>query len=111
MRRCKGPASDAARAADDGAGTIDDEHIEANGLTQPLKRHLASFSGDDVTKRYALFEGQLLHLPGFLVHFVVITVMALIAYRITQVRKMIVQYPWRYERASLFAYREKAGVA
>ena len=60
---------------------------------------------------YALFEGQLLHLPGFLVHFVVITVMALIAYRITQVRKMIVQYPWRYERASLFAYREKAGVA
>jgi branched-chain amino acid transport system ATP-binding protein len=46
-----------------------------------------------------------------LVHFAVITAMALIAYRITQVRKMVVQYPWRYERASLFAYREKAGVA
>jgi len=25
------------------------------------------------------------------------------------VRKVVNQYPWRYERTSLFAYREKAG--
>ena len=56
---------------------------------------------------YALFEGQLLSLSGFLVHFVVITAMALISYRITRVHKMVSQYPWRYERVSLWTWREK----
>jgi hypothetical protein len=56
---------------------------------------------------YALFDGPLLSLSGFLVHFVVITAMALIAYRITRVHKMVSQYPWRYERVSLWAWREK----
>lgn len=58
---------------------------------------------------YALFGGELLHLAGFVTHFLVITVMALVAHRITAVRKMVNQYPWRYERASLWTYREKAG--
>lgn len=58
---------------------------------------------------YALFQGPLLHLAGFVTHFLAITALALLAYRITAVRKMVNQYPWRYERASLFAYREKAG--
>jgi uncharacterized protein DUF6867 len=56
---------------------------------------------------YALFGGELLSLSGFLIDFVVIATMALLAHRITSVRKMVSQYPWRYERASLFAYREK----
>jgi Domain of unknown function (DUF6867) len=56
---------------------------------------------------YALFAGKLLSLSGFLIDFVVITVLALLAHRITAVRKMVMQYPWRYERVSLFAYREK----
>jgi len=56
---------------------------------------------------YALFDGELLSLSGFLIDFVVIATMALLAHRITSVRKMVTQYPWRYERASLFAYREK----
>lgn len=60
---------------------------------------------------YALFGGELLSLSGFLTHFLVITAMALITHRITAVRKMVMQYPWRYERASLFAYRQKAGQA
>jgi hypothetical protein len=55
---------------------------------------------------YALFEGQLLNLSGFLIHFVVIVLMALIAHRITHVRKMVMQYPWRYERESPWSYRE-----
>jgi branched-chain amino acid transport system ATP-binding protein len=56
---------------------------------------------------YALFQGELLHLAGFVIHFLAITALALLAHRITAVRKMVTQYPWRYERSSLFAYREK----
>jgi hypothetical protein len=57
---------------------------------------------------YALFDGELLSLSGFLIDFAVITAVALLAHRITAVRKMVNQYPWRYERVSLFAFREKA---
>lgn len=58
---------------------------------------------------YALFEGELLSLSGFVIHFLVLVALALLAWRITAVRKMVNQYPWRYERTSLFGYREKAG--
>jgi ABC-type uncharacterized transport system permease subunit len=56
---------------------------------------------------YALFEGELLHLTGFLLHFAVILALALIAYRITQVRQMVSQYPWKYEQTSLWSYQAK----
>jgi hypothetical protein len=58
---------------------------------------------------YALFGGPLLHLVGFLVNYAVITALALVAYRLTVVHKMVSQYPWRYEQVSLWSYREKAG--
>jgi hypothetical protein len=58
---------------------------------------------------YALFGGDLLSVSGLLASFVVITVLALIAHRLTVVHKMIAQYPWRYERQSLWTYREKQG--
>ena len=58
---------------------------------------------------YALFGGRLLSLSGFIIDFLVITALALIAHRLTLVHKMIVQYPWRYERQSLWTYREKSG--
>jgi hypothetical protein len=60
---------------------------------------------------YALFGGELLHLSGFVIHFLVITALALAAHRITAARKMVNQYPWRYQRTSLFGYREKPGQA
>lgn len=60
---------------------------------------------------YALFHGELLSLSGFLVGFLVITVLALLAWRVTLVRKMVMQYPWRYERVSLLAYRQRPGAA
>ena len=60
---------------------------------------------------YALFQGDLLSLSGFVIDFAVLTALALLAYRITEVRKMVSQYPWRYERASLFNYRERGGQA
>jgi hypothetical protein len=58
---------------------------------------------------YALFGGELLSLSGLVIHFAVITAMALVAHRLTVVHKMVAQYPWRYERESLWTYREKPG--
>jgi branched-chain amino acid transport system ATP-binding protein len=60
---------------------------------------------------YALFDGDLLSPSGFLIGFVVLTALALLAWRVTLVRKMVSQYPWRYERTSLFQYRERPGRA
>ena len=60
---------------------------------------------------YALFGGELLSLSGFVIDFLVIAAMALLAYRVTLVRRMVTQYPWRYERISLFSYRERPGQA
>jgi hypothetical protein len=57
---------------------------------------------------YALFEGELLSLSGLIIDFIVLTALALLAHRLTMVHKMVAQYPWRYERASLWTYREKA---
>jgi hypothetical protein len=85
----------------------------ADGWKAPLQVVFACF-GLALANRflvYALFGGELLHLTGFLIDFVVITAMALMAYRLTVVHKMVSQYPWRYERESLFTYREKAGQA
>jgi hypothetical protein len=58
---------------------------------------------------YALFGGELLSLSGFVIDFVVIAAMALAAHRLTVVHKIVAQYPWRYERESLWTYREKPG--
>jgi Domain of unknown function (DUF6867) len=83
----------------------------ADGWKPPWQVVLACF-GLDLANRflvYALFHGRLLSLSGFLIDFVVITALALVAHRVTAVRKVVSQYPWRYERLSLFTYREKSG--
>lgn len=56
---------------------------------------------------FALFEGELLSLSGYLVDTTVLVVISLIAFRISQARKMVTQYPWLYERAGLFGWRQK----
>lgn len=56
---------------------------------------------------FALFEGELLSLSGYLVDTAVLIVIALFAYRISQARKMVSQYPWLYDRAGLFGWRPK----
>jgi hypothetical protein len=77
---------------------------------KPVWQVMLACLGLDLANRflaYALFDGELLSLSGFLIDFVVITAIALLAHRITAVRKRVNQYPWRYERVSLFSYREK----
>ncbi|MGE5547429.1 MAG: DUF6867 family protein [Solirubrobacterales bacterium] len=56
---------------------------------------------------FALFGGRLLWLPGYVTDAAVLLAIALAAYRLTQARRMVAQYPWVYERAGLFSWREK----
>jgi hypothetical protein len=82
----------------------------ADGWKSPLQVVFACF-GLALADRfliYALYHGELLHLSGFLIDFAVITAMALAAHRLTVVHKMVAQYPWRYERESLWSYRKKS---
>ncbi len=56
---------------------------------------------------FALFDGELLSLSGYLIDTAVLVGISLFAYRLNQARMMVSQYPWLYERAGLFAWRQK----
>ncbi len=56
---------------------------------------------------WGLFEGELFLLSGYVIDTLVLLLIALIAYRLTQARMMVAQYPWIYERAGPFSWREK----
>jgi hypothetical protein len=56
---------------------------------------------------FALFDGELLSITGYLIDWVALLLLALLAFRITQARRMVSQYPWLYERAGLFGWRAK----
>lgn len=55
---------------------------------------------------FALFEGELLSLSGFVVDTAILTAISLFAFRVTRVGKMVSQYPWLYERDGFLSYRE-----
>ncbi|MBK8158263.1 MAG: hypothetical protein IPK59_05590 [Rhodospirillaceae bacterium] len=64
-----------------------------------------------IANRY--FAAVLFKQPAFdvleiLLDTIVIIGIALVAYRLTQARKMVAQYPWIYERTGVFTWREKA---
>ena len=56
---------------------------------------------------FALFDGHLISVPGYLLDTAVIMAFGLIAYRLAWVRNMAAQYPWLYERAGLWRIRER----
>ncbi len=58
---------------------------------------------------FALFEAPLLSVGGYLVSTVVIVGLALLAWRLSRVRRMVAQYPWLYEREGAFGWRERRG--
>lgn len=60
---------------------------------------------------YGLFDGELLSLGGYIADTLVVLVIAVLTYQFFRARKMVDQYPWRYERAGLMGYREKRGGA
>jgi len=55
---------------------------------------------------YALFDGELFSIVGYLIDTAVILALGLIAYRSTRAARMVAQYPWQYRRAGLFGWRE-----
>ncbi|MSP82101.1 MAG: hypothetical protein EXQ94_03970 [Alphaproteobacteria bacterium] len=57
---------------------------------------------------FALFGGDGLSLTGLAIDTGLIIAIALLARRVTQVNRMIGQYPWMYERTGLLGWREKA---
>jgi hypothetical protein len=57
---------------------------------------------------FALFDGELLSLGGYLIDTLVLTAIGLLAYRITRVNKMVNQYPWLYQRKGLFNWVERS---
>ena len=58
---------------------------------------------------FALFQGELFAPVPYLVHTAFIIGSALLAYRITRAHKMVAQYPWIYERAGLFGWKDRPG--
>ena len=57
---------------------------------------------------FALFNGALLSLTGYIIGALVMLVVAGASYQMTVARQMVVQYPWLNERAGLFGWRQKA---
>lgn len=55
---------------------------------------------------FALFGGELLSLAGWLLDGAVLVVIGLLAWRLTQVRRMTDQYPWLYVRTGPFSLRK-----
>ncbi len=58
---------------------------------------------------FALFDGELLSIAGYVVDACLLGAVAAGAYKATRARKMVAQYPWRYRRAGLFGWREIGG--
>jgi branched-chain amino acid transport system ATP-binding protein len=57
---------------------------------------------------HALADGELLSIGGFLLSAVALSLIGLFAWRVTHARMMVTQYPWLYEPAGLFGWRQKA---
>lgn len=72
-----------------------------------LYPYMALMGLGDRFLHYALFQQPLVHLSGYIVGVLVLFLIAAFAYRVTHATKVVMQYPWAYERTSLFGYREK----
>ena len=57
---------------------------------------------------FALFGGHLLSLPAYLIDGATLAAISHVAWRAGRARKMVAQYPWLYERAGPFGWRDKA---
>lgn len=58
---------------------------------------------------YALFDGVLLSLSGYITHWLLLSAIGLSAFRMQSVKMHVTQYPWLYERSGLFRWRERQG--
>jgi small-conductance mechanosensitive channel len=56
---------------------------------------------------FALFNGDLHSVTGFIIDTYCILISALLTYRFTLAAQMVRQYPWLYERFLIFSWRER----
>jgi hypothetical protein len=56
---------------------------------------------------FALFEGDILSLPSYIADTLYVMVVASISFRMTRANQMARHYPWLYERAGPFSWRER----
>ena len=56
---------------------------------------------------FALFEGELLSWGGYAIDTAVLIAISLFAFQLNRARKMVSQYPWLYDRAGIFGWRDK----
>ncbi|MCE9648524.1 MAG: hypothetical protein K8R18_02765 [Parvibaculum sp.] len=56
---------------------------------------------------FALFQGELFSLSGYLADALALIVIAAVAFRVTRARQMVRQYPWAYRRFGPFGWRER----
>ena len=56
---------------------------------------------------FALFGAPPLSISGFVVNTAILVGISLLAYRLTKTHKMVVQYPWLYEKAGPLSWRSK----
>ena len=56
---------------------------------------------------FALFEGELLSVGGYLVDTAVLVAVALLAFRLNRTARLTTQYPWLYERVGLLSWRDR----
>ena len=78
---------------------------------KPLGQVLAAALGLSLADRFlvfALFDGPLLSIPGLISAFVVLALIGFLSWQTSRAAAFVRQYPWRYERASPFSFRDKA---
>ena len=56
---------------------------------------------------WGLFQGDGMSVSGYVVDTAVLLIIGLFSYQLNKARRMTAQYPWLYERAGLFSWRER----
>ena len=54
---------------------------------------------------YALYNGALWSLSGYLIGTGLLMLIGTFAFQLTRARRIVLQYPWLYERTGLFTWR------
>ena len=56
---------------------------------------------------WGLFGGDGLSVSGYVIDTAYLIAVGFAAYRLTRARRMVTQYPWLYERAGPFGWKDK----
>lgn len=56
---------------------------------------------------FALFQGELLSLSGYLIDTAVLLILTLLSWRMARARTMVNQYPWLYRRSGPFGWASR----